>query len=150
MDTNSGDNSDAFWVKVEESLNDIRDLINQFLEKKINVNQFQTKARDFINDDDIKGIPYFVKMLEEKESEYFKIKKIFPMIHLIICAVDVARYNDKIKATDNLSIHPSSNVIGGKGGDFLLECVSDTLANVVKDLDDDFAAYCDKVECRSV
>ncbi len=150
MDTNSEDKNDAFWLKVENSLNDIRGLINQFLQKKINANQFQEKARDFINDDDVKGIPYLVRMLEEKESEYFKIKKIFPIKRLIICAVDVARHNDKIKATDNLSIHPSSNAIGRKGGDFLLECVSDTLSNIVKDLDDDFAAYCDKAECGNV
>ncbi|MGR3221077.1 MAG: hypothetical protein ACUZ8H_14870 [Candidatus Anammoxibacter sp.] len=40
-----------------------------------------------------------------------------------------------------MSIHPSCNVVGGKGGEFLLECVSDALTMIVKRFDSGFPFY---------
>ncbi|MGR3218998.1 MAG: hypothetical protein ACUZ8H_04160 [Candidatus Anammoxibacter sp.] len=135
------DRETDLWLSVRDYLNELSDVACRFDRKEIGGNEFQGKIKGLLKDSRLKAIPERVRLLEGYANESDNITEMFPVINLALCAVDVARQRKIISKTDNLSIHPSCNMVNGKGNEFLLECASDALTMIVERFDTNFQFY---------
>ena len=67
-----------------------------------------------------------------------ELRELYGVLHLVVCALDVARQREAISEIDNLMIHPLCDTVGGlnKGSEALLGYASDSLAWVLKYLEE--------------